>query len=129
MKLIHWIIFALAFWVILVPFIGDDIMAALLPSLSVSPTELVNLLRWDDLFLGLGIAILALVVVTLEQPNLKTAGLRVMHWMQFGLGTWIATAPFALAFDLTAFTWSHFVTGFFIAIFALVQINLEDAKH
>lgn len=129
MKLIHWIIFVLAFWVILVPFIGDDIIAALLPPLSLSPAELIGLLRWDDLFLGLGIAILALVVVTLEQPNMKTAGLRTMHWMQFGLGTWIATAPFALEFDMTAFAWSHFVTGFFVAIFALVQINLEDAKH
>lgn len=129
MKLIHWIIFGLAFWVVLVPFIGDDIFRVLYPSITLSSFELVQLLRWDDLFIGLGIAILALVVVTLEQPTLQGAGLRAMHWMQFGLGTWVATAPFALAFDMTAFSWSHFVTGFFIAIFALIQINLEGAKR
>ena len=128
MKFIHWIIFSLAFWVILVPFIGDDIFHALMTGVAISNTDLVNLLRWDDLFIGLTIAILALVVVTVEQPTLKTAGLRSMHWLQFGLGTWIATAPFALSFDMTSFTWSHFVTGFFVAIFALIQINLEAAK-
>ncbi|MFZ2681637.1 MAG: SPW repeat protein [Patescibacteria group bacterium] len=129
MKLIHWIIFALAFWVILVPFIGDDIFYTLAPNTTATTTDLVRLLRWDDLFIGLGIAVMALVVVMLEQPTVRTAGLRAMHWMQFGLGTWIATAPFALDFDMTAFTWSHFVTGFFVAIFALIQLNLEGAKH
>jgi hypothetical protein len=129
MKFIHWVIFSLAFWIILVPFIGDDIFQVLLPSANVTELELVRLLRWDDLFLGLGISILALVVVTLEQPTVPTAGLRAMHWMQFGLGAWIATAPFALEFDMTAFAWSHFVTGFFVAIFALIQVNLEGAKH
>lgn len=129
MKFIHWVIFALAFWIILVPFLGDDIITALVPSNSITEAELINLLRWDDLFIGLAIAIMALVVVTLEQATVRTAGLRAMHWMQFGLGTWIATAPFALAFDMATFTWSHFVTGFFVAIFALIQINLEGAKH
>ncbi len=129
MKIIHWIIFALAFWIILVPFIGDDILRAVVPATSAANFDLVGLLKWDDLFLGLGIAVLALIVVTLEQPSAKTAGLRSMHWLQFCLGTWIATAPFALDFTLTEFTWSHFVTGFFVGIFALIQINLEDAKH
>ncbi len=129
MKLIHWIIFGLAFWVILVPFIADDIFFLFVRESMMTSTDLVSLLRWDDLFIGLGIAIMALVVVTLEQPTIRTAGLRAMHWLQFGLGTWIAAAPFALEFDMTAFTWSHFVTGFFVAIFALIQINLEGAKH
>lgn len=129
MKLIHWIIFGLAFWVILVPFIADDIFFLFVRETMMTSTDLVSLLRWDDLFIGLGIAIMALVVVTLEQPTIRTAGLRAMHWLQFGLGTWIATAPFALEFDMVAFTWSHFVTGFFVAIFALIQINLEGAKH
>jgi len=128
MKFLHWIIFALAFWVILVPFIGDDIFFASFPESRVSQLELIKLLRWDDLFLGLAIAILALVVVSVEKPSLQAAGLRAMHWMQFGLGTWVATAPFALEFGLEEFAWSHFVTGFFIAIFALIQINLEGAK-
>ncbi len=129
MKSIHWIIFALAFWVILAPFVGDDILALFLPAELATPDRFLHILRWDDLFIGLAIAVLALIVVTLEQPSLKTAGLRAMHWMQVGLGAWIAAAPFALAFSYTEFTWSHFVTGFFVAIFALVQINLEDAKH
>lgn len=129
MKAIHWIIFALAFWVILAPFVGDDIMALFLPADMATAEVYVRMLRWDDLFIGLAIAVLALVVVSLEQPSIKTAGLRAMHWMQVGLGAWIAAAPFALNFTYTQFTWSHFVTGFFVAIFALVQINLEDAKH
>ena len=129
MKIIHWIIFGLAGWVMLVPFLGDDIFQVIFPLSTVTDTELVGLLRWDDLFVGLAIGLLALVVVTLEQPTVRTAGLRSMHWMQFGLGAWIATAPFALDFDMTAFTWSHFVTGMFVAVFALIQINLEGAKH
>ena len=129
LRALHWIIFTLAFWTILVPFVGDDI-ARLIPSLANATDEqLMQLLRWDDLIIGLSISILALLVVTLEQPNIKTAGLRAMHWMQFGLGVWIATAPFALFLTMREFTWSHFVTGLFVAIFALVQVNLEDAKH
>ena len=129
MKLIHWIIFAIAFWIILVPFIGDDLVNLILQDAGLQSVNLVALFRWDDLFLGLTIAILSLVVVTLEQPSLKTAALRVLHWLQFGLGAWIAAAPFALDFTMANFTWSHFVTGFFIGIFALVQINLEDTSH
>lgn len=129
MKLIHWTIFALAFWVILAPFVGDDILLTLLADAGVTSVDLVRLLRWDDLFIGLIIAVMSLVVVTLEQPTVRTAGLRAMHWMQFGLGTWIAVAPFALDFTMTDFTWSHFVTGMFVALFALIQINLEGAKH
>lgn len=129
MKAIHWIIFALAFWIILAPFVGDDILRAVLGGAAGTPEDVVGLLRWDDFFLGLTISVLGLIVVTLEQPTLKTAGLRAMHWMQIGLGAWITAAPFALAFTYKEFTWSHFVTGFFVAIFALVQINLEQAKH
>lgn len=129
MKAIHWIIFALAFWIIIGPFVADDILRLFMNNPALDNAGIVSLLRWDDFFIGLAIAVLALVVVSLEQPSIKTAGLRSMHWMQVGLGTWIATAPFALAFTYEQFTWSHFVTGFFVAIFALVQINLEDAKH
>lgn len=128
MKIIHWIIFTLALWVLLVPFIGDDILAIVFQTSTLASATVVEILRWDDLFLGLGITVLALVVVTIEQVTAKTAGLRAMHWMQVGLGVWIAAAPFALDFTLREFTWSHFVTGLFVAIFALVQINLESAK-
>lgn len=127
LRAIHWIIFALAFWVILAPFIADDVMALLLGG--VDAADMVRLLRWDDFFIGIAIAVLALIVVSLEQATLKTAGLRAMHWLQVGLGAWIAAAPFGLAFTYEEFTWSHFVTGFFVAIFALIQINLEHAKH
>lgn len=129
MRSIHWIIFALAFWIILAPFVGDDILVLFINPSLATPERFVSILRWDDLFIGLAISVLALVVVTLEQPSIKTAGLRAMHWMQVGLGAWIAAAPFALVFTYEQFTWSHFVTGFFVAIFALIQINLEGAKH
>jgi hypothetical protein len=126
MKFYHWIIFALAFWILLVPFLADDLLAVILQTDYVTETELIRLLRWDDLFLGLTIAFIALGLGLHESSARQVAGLRAMHFMQFGLGTWIATAPFALAFDMTAFTWSHFVTGLFVSIFALIQINLED---
>src|SRR5688572_13322515 len=105
MKSLHWIIFALAFWIIIVPFVGDDILRLVIRDVALDEAAIVGLLRWDDFFLGLAIAVLALVVVSLEQPNIKTAGLRAMHWMQVGLGTWIATAPFALTFTYENFTW------------------------
>ncbi len=129
LQAIHWIIFALAFWVILAPFVGDDIMRLVLNQPSLLESDVVRILRWDDFFIGLAITVLGLVVVTLEQVTIKTAGLRAMHWMQIGLGAWIAAAPFAVLITYKEFTWSHFVTGFFVAIFALVQINLEHAKH
>lgn len=129
LKAVHWIIFALAFWVIIGPFIADDILALFIGSDTLNEVGVVSLLRWDDFFIGLAISVLALIVVSIEQPNAKTAGLRAMHWLQVGLGAWIATAPFALNFTYAQFTWSHFVTGFFVAIFALIQLNLEDAKH
>lgn len=128
LRAIHWIIFALAFWIVIAPFVADDIMQLVIGE-TLSADQLVSLLRWDDFFLGLAIAVLALVVVSLEQANAKTAALRAMHWMQVGLGTWVAVAPFGLSFTYEEFTWSHFVTGFFIAVFALIQLNLEHAKH
>lgn len=128
LKAIHWIIFALAFWVLLAPFVGDDIMQLFLGR-TMESWELVSLLRWDDFFIGLAIAVLALIVVSLEQSVRNNAGLRAMHWLQVGLGAWIAAAPFALNFTYGEFTWSHFVTGFFVAVFALIQLNLEHAKH
>ncbi|MBI1908398.1 SPW repeat protein [Candidatus Uhrbacteria bacterium] len=129
LKAVHWIIFALAFWIIIGPFVADAILRLLLDGDVLDEIGVISLLRWDDFFIGLAISVLALVVVSLEQPSIKTAGLRAMHWLQVGLGAWIATAPFALDFTYAQFTWSHFVTGFFVAIFALIQLNLEDAKH
>lgn len=126
MKFLHWVIFSLAFWILLVPFLADDIIRTALPGVQVTDTDLVRLLRWDDLFIGLAIAIMALILAMHENSSKQLAGLRAMHFMQFGLGTWVGVAPFALEFDLTAFTWSHMVTGLFISIFALIQINLED---
>ena len=126
MKHIHWIIFALGFWIILVPFLGDDILGLLVSEGLMENIDIMSLLRWDDLFLGLAVSILALIVVTLEQGSKKMPGLKAMHWLQVGLGAWIAAAPFALDFTYKEFTWSHFVTGLFVAIFALMQVTLEE---
>lgn len=128
MKHIHWIIFALAFWVLLVPFVGDDIVRLLVPGGDINEEQILNLLRWDDFFIGIAISILALVAVTLEQGSKKTPGLKAMHWLQVSLGAWIAAAPFALAFSYDEFTWSHFVTGLFVATFALIQVTLEEDR-
>jgi len=136
MKSLHWIIFAIAFWILLAPFILDDLFILFLNSTgpdgmlvgTLGDQDLVTLTRWDDLLLGLAIVILALIVVTLEQANHKTPGLKAMHWMQVFLGVWVAAAPFALSFDYQAFTWSHVVTGGFIALFALLQIFYEHKR-
>ncbi len=125
MKSIHWIIFALAFWIVLAPFVGDDIVNLFFQN-TVEQIDLIKLLRWDDLFLGLAVSILSLIAVTMEQGDRKHPGLKAMHWMQLMLGAWIAAAPFALSFDYMAFTWSHFVTGMFVATFALIQVTYED---
>ncbi|MFH1711659.1 MAG: SPW repeat protein [Patescibacteria group bacterium] len=128
MKFIHWILFALGSWIILVPFLGDEILSLLLKGQTVESLNVLQLLRWDDLFLGLAIVVLSLIAVTLEQGSKKTPGLKAMHWLQVGLGAWIATAPFALEFTYKEFTWSHFVTGLFVAIFALMQVTLEEDR-
>lgn len=125
MKALHWIIFAIAGWILVVPFIGDDLIRLVIPNARLTEPDIVNLLRWDDFFLGIAIFILALVVVTMEQASHKTPGLKAMHWLQMLLGLWIAIAPFALEFNTESFTWSHFVAGGFVAVFALLQINFE----
>ncbi len=125
MKLLHWILFILAFWIFLAPFVVDDLVMLFVGSHLQEGVDLVSLLRWDDLFLGLAIVVIALIVVTMEQANHKTPGLKAMHWLQVLLGAWVAAAPFALDFDYDAFTWSHVVSGGFIAVFALTQIYYE----
>lgn len=127
MKHIHWIIFALAFWVLLVPFVGDDIVRLFIAG-DVTDAQILSLLRWDDFFIGIAISVLALVAVMAEQGSHKTPGLKAMHWLQLGLGAWIAAAPFALDFTYDEFTWSHFVTGMFVAVFALMQVTLEEDR-
>ncbi len=126
MRIIHWIVFVIALWIILVPFIGDDILKLVLGESVFAQVNIVDLLKWDDLFLGLGICILSLIAATLEQLSKKHPGLKAMHWMQLVLGIWITVAPFAITFDLESFAWSHFVSGVLIATFALLQIRYEE---
>jgi hypothetical protein len=128
MKTLHWIIFSLAAWIILAPFIGDELIALILGQEIYAEIDLVALLRLDDFFMGLTIFVLALVAVNMEQASHKTPGLKAMHYLQVVLGAWIAIAPFALDLDYEAFTWSHFVAGGFVAVFALLQITYEHRK-
>jgi len=124
MKTIHWILFLVSFWIILAPFVGDDILN-LFFSGALAPEQILELLRWDDLFLGLGVVALALTAVSMEQGSNKYPGLKAMHWIQVMLGTWIAAAPFALAFTYEQFMWSHFVTGMLVTTFALMHLTYE----
>lgn len=126
MRVLHWIMFVIALWIILVPFIGDDIFALILGNDILVRINIIDLLKWDDLFLGLGICLLALLAVTLEQVSKKTPGLKAMHYLQLILGLWIVIAPFTITTDLTSFAWSHFVCGVFVATFALLQIRFEE---
>lgn len=128
MKSLHWIIFLIAVWIFIAPLLGDDLAMLIGGTDSLELINLPQLLRWDDLFLGLIIAALALIIITLEQTNEKTPGLKAMHWMQLVLGLWIAIAPFALSFDMLGFTWSHLVTGLLVGVFALLQISFEEPK-
>lgn len=118
--------FAIALWIIVVPFIGDDILRLVLGDDIFMQVNIVDLLKWDDLFLGLGVCILALLSATLEQLSKKHPGLKAMHYLQLVLGIWVIIAPFAITLDITSFAWSHFVTGVFIATFALLQIRFEE---
>ena len=116
MKQLHWILFCLAAWILVIPFIGDDLIEIMLGANKAATIDLVKLLRWDDFFLGLAIVVLALIILTLEQASHKTPGLKAMHWMQVVIGLWITVAPFALTMDYEAFTWSHFVSGGFVIV-------------
>lgn len=124
MKLLHWILAFLATWILTIPFIADEILTLLLGN-TPSEKQIIDLLRWDDFFLGISIAVIALIIVTIEQAIHKHPGLKAMHWMQVVLGFWIAIAPFALEFNYEAYTWSHFVAGGFTVLFALLQITYE----
>lgn len=124
MKVIHWILFALAGWIVIIPFIARDLLQLFIRE-NAENVDLIQLLKWDDFFLGLAIAIIALVIVTIEQASHKTPGLRAMHWMQVLLGVWIALSPFALNLSMEGLIWSHIVSGGFVAVFALIQINEE----
>ncbi len=128
MKTLHWIIFSLAVYLFLAPFIADDLVELFFGMYLQEDFNVFLLLRWDDLFIGLTIAILALVVVTMEQTFTKTPGLKAMHWMQVVLGGWIAAAPFAMEFNSESYMWSHLVVGGFVAVFALLQIYNETYK-
>jgi len=126
MRVIHWIVFVIALWIILVPFIGDDILMLVLGESIFEQINIIDLLKWDDLFLGLGICLLALLAVTMEQLSKKHPGLKAMHYLQLILGIWITVAPFSITLDMTSFAWSHFVSGVLIATFAMLQIRYEE---
>ncbi len=128
MKFLHWLIFSIAFWLVLSPLVGDDIIALFLPGQSISPDQFLQFVRWDDFFLGLTVMILALVVITLESASHKTPGLKAMHWLQVLLAAFVALAPFIFALDYNSYVWSHLMSGGFIAIFALLQIYLEPKR-
>lgn len=125
MKSLHWIVFGIAGWIMIGPFILDDLLATLYPAFE--QTDLLNLLRWDDLFLGLGIAILALIAVMLERVSHKHPGLKAMHWMQIIIGLWVAMSPFIFDFDYQTYTISHLIAGGLMTVYALLQLVYEDA--
>lgn len=126
MKTLHWILFSIAVWIGISPFLIDELVELFLPQLQLTEIEFINLFRWDDLFLGLAIFVIGLIVVTLEQATTKQKLLHALHWPQIALGLWIAVAPFALQFTLAQFTISHVISGSIIAILALIQIYNES---
>lgn len=128
MKFLHWLIFSIAFWLVLSPIVGDDILALIVPGETLSTDQFLSLVRWDDFFLGLTIMVLALVVITIESASHKTPGLKAMHWLQVLLAAFIAVSPFIFPLDFEAYIWTHAFSGTFIAIFALLQIYLEKNR-
>ncbi len=128
MKFLHWIIFTIAVWLILSPIVGDDILNLFVQGKDLGREAFLNLVRWDDFFLGLTVMVLALVVVTAEAASHKTPGLKAMHWLQVLLGLFVAVAPFIFAADYTSYLWTHYTAGAYIAVFALLQIYYEPVK-
>jgi hypothetical protein len=127
MKLLHYIVFTIAVWIMIGPFIVDDLFQLIFSSdLDIDGT-ILPLLRWDDLFLGLGIAVLALIAVMLERVSHKHPGLKAMHYMQVVIGLWVAVSPFAFNFDYATYSISHLVAGGLMAVYALLQIVYEKA--
>ena len=124
MKALNWTLFILGGWTAIAPVLVDDIIS-LFVTPPLSQDHLISLMRWDDLFLGLAILVIALLVVTAEQVSEKTPGLRFMHWMQAAIGLWIAISPFALNLTIEGFTWSHAVAGSLVTLFALAQLRYE----
>ncbi len=125
MKSLHWIIFSLAVWIAVAPFIGDDLFVFLTGE-ALEKKALLELLRWDGLIIGLAVSVTGLIIVIFEQVRLKHPGLIAMHWMQVILGFWIGIAPFGFSFTFEAFTMSHALSGIMVAIFAILQISFEQ---
>jgi len=127
MKVLHWIIFSIASWLVLLPIIGDDLLQLIAPNNSPSIEEILHYVQWNDFFLGLIIIVLSLLILTVEAVSKKTPGLRAMHWLQFFIAVYITIIPFLFEFTEETAIWSHVVSGGFIAIFSILQIFLEPS--
>ena len=129
MKFLHWVIFILAFWLLISPLIGDELLNVFITGTDITQAEFLRLVRWDDFFLGLAVMVIALIILTAESASHSTPGLKAMHWLQVLLGAFVAIAPFIFAADYLSYQWAHYVTGSFIALFALLQIYLEPSEQ
>ncbi|MEK7105107.1 MAG: hypothetical protein AAB865_00245 [Patescibacteria group bacterium] len=129
MKAIHWIIFAVAFWLTLAPFVAGKILSAvaLVPEGANSIPSLLNVLQLNNFIAGLVIVVLSLVAISTEAVTERSEATRAMHWIALGIAVWLTVAPFALNFTLETFSWNNLLLGIMVGIYSLIQLNVEKA--
>ncbi len=125
MKSIHWIIFAIAFWIGLSPFVAERILWNFFNAESIE--SVIRFLEASNLIFGLGLVVFTLIAISTDAVVHKADAARAMHWIAVGAGTWLVIAPFALGFTLEQFSWNNLMLGIMIGIFTLVQLNVD--KH
>lgn len=129
MKSLHWLIFAIAFWFTLSPFVADKILIAVTNAEQTGDLagSIVNFLQASNLIFGLALIVLTLIAISTDAVVAKTDAARSMHWIAVGIGIWLVVAPFALDFTLENFSWNNLMLGIMVGVFTLVQLNVD--KH
>lgn len=78
--------------------------------------------RWNDIAIGIAIAVVALVRILAPYRSVGIAAINV------GLGGWLVVAPFVLAYsarsDATAATWNDVIVGAIVLVVAMVSAAL-----
>jgi hypothetical protein len=124
MKHLHAISLVLSTWIFLIAFIADDLASLLFGN--SSPEIVFELIKWDDLFLGLTLLTLQVVMATMEQLKRRHPGLKAMHYLNGILALWVTIAPFSVLTDYTSLLISHIVAGGLLMTFSLLQLILEE---
>lgn len=124
MKLLHAISLILSTWIFLVAFIADDLSLLIFGR---ADTEIIfELMKWDNLFIGLTLLTLHVVMATMDQIRKRLPGIKAMHYLSGVIVLWIIVSPFSIITTYDSLFISHIVSGSFLIVFSLLQFIYEE---